>query len=67
MADLVKWYKPALWKRILGRFGFKKFQINYVYGIDFGSGDMTVECSGYYDSEGVLNITSLKTTPNQRG
>lgn len=56
---MYKFYKPKLWKRILGKLGFKKYQVNYVYGIDFGSGDMCVETSGHYEN-GILHITSYR-------
>ena len=60
----IKYYKPKLWKRILGRLGIKKYKVNYVYAIDFATGDDScVECSGHYDSDGVLNITSFKIIP----
>jgi len=61
-------YKPAWWKQLLGKLGFKKYQRNYVWGVDFGGGkgDHTVEASGYYDKNGILNITVLKvSTPTE--
>ena len=61
-----KYYKPKLWKRVLGKLGFQKYKVNYVYGIDWATGDDScVEVSGHYDADGVLNITSFKVlTPN---
>jgi hypothetical protein len=59
-------YKPKLWKRLLGKLGFKKYQVNYYYGIDFGSDDMSVETSGHYDENGNLKITSFKVIKPKR-
>ncbi len=57
---MYQFYKPKLWKRILGMLGFKKYRVNYVYGIDFGGTARTVKISGHYDKNGILNITSFK-------
>ena len=67
----IKYYKPKLWKRILGKLGklgFKKYKVNYVYGVDWATGDDScVEVSGHYDADGVLNITSFKIlTPEDK-
>ena len=51
----IKYYKPKLWKRILGKLGFKKYKVNYVYGVDWATGDDSgAEVSGHYDADGVL-------------
>lgn len=58
---MFKFYKPKIWKRILGRLGFKKYQINYFYGIDFTTGDdLSCEVSGYCDKDGIFNVKSFK-------
>lgn len=61
MFEPVKYTRPALWKRILGFLGVKKYQINYVYGLDFaGQEDQQVEISGFKDADGVYNVTEFK-------
>lgn len=67
MFSNVRCFRPKLWKRILGWLGFKKYKVNYVYAVDWATDDDScVECSGHYDANGVLNITSFKVINKQQ-
>ncbi|MAR55721.1 MAG: hypothetical protein CMM93_00915 [Rickettsiales bacterium] len=49
---MITWYKPPLWKRLLGWLGFKRYSINYVYSYDLGFGeDFAVEASGHMEGD----------------